>query len=350
MADPVADDYNKSHVIHKGTSNDNNGSLVDTTHRDVNYVVDKDGNIREVYTPTDQSGTPSNKPPLKADKTTDLIDENGNVIKSGSDAAKNLYNNTDPNDPNKYGDPFTGGAPVTPQPDIVPFQPTGDQTIFGVPEKLTNAGVNWSTQAGFILTTVSDLNNFSDLLHTHLTTNAKISFDGFWTEYSKALLDTAAQAEKVGVLLSNAAVAYLDSDDKILKAFHGDPTVEKKIEGDINTIKNNQQDFKDNFNKAVDKEKQIDDTTKQDKSVHDKEQVIHHTGRGPTTYPVKVDKDGHITSAYSGQPVTDGVIVNGHVVANGSQAAKDLYNKGLSDPGSTQGKESDSTPPPPKHR
>src|SRR5579864_7251180 len=169
MADPVADDYNKSHVIHGGTSNDDNGAMFGPTHRSVNYVVDKDGKIYEVYTPTGEGGTPSNKPPLKANHTTDLIDEKGNVIKSGSDAAKNLYNNTDPNDPNKYGDPYTGGAPVTPQPDAVPFQPTGDQMIFGIPEKLTNAGVNWSKQAGFILQTVSDLNNFSDALHNHLT-------------------------------------------------------------------------------------------------------------------------------------------------------------------------------------
>jgi hypothetical protein len=344
--DPVYDDYQKTQISHHGKIY-RDGNIADGyyTHEgsEVNYVVDKDGNIHVLKAKSyDEFGNPIGPENIVSDKTIDLVAPDGHKIQSGSDEAKEIYNHTDPNDPNKIHDPHATDVPHTKDPDIIPFKASGDAR-FAVPEKLTNAGVNWSTQAGFLLDTTSDLNSFSDILHDKLTTNAKVQFDGFWTGWSKTLLDMASQTENVAVLLSNAAVSYLQSDLNILKAFHGDPAAEKQIEGDIEKIKEHQKEFKDKYKKEADKYKDVEDKKKTDEGVVQKENVIHVSDnpRGGGQYHYKVDKDGNIIDFLTGKP-QGSVSINDpggghHTIWSGSQEAKDIYNKGTSDPGSWQG-------------
>ena len=333
MDGPNTDEYKKAHVIYHGTESVNvPGAYGHGTTRQapIDYVVDKDGNIHKLGGPN-SDGTRA-----ASEDSINVRDENGHFIESGSQEAKDIYNKTDANDPNQYS---AVNAPTTEKPDTVPYKATGDQTLFAVPEKLTNAGVNWSKQAGFILDTTSDLNKLSDILYEKLTTTAKTSFDTFWVDWSKTLLNLANQTESVAVLLSNSAVAYLESDANILKAFHGDPAVEKQIDDDIQKIKDQQKDFKDKFKKAVDKEKEVENKAKTDDEILKKEHVVHqgdpgHTG--PDHYLFTVDKDGNLYSDYTGEKISY-VNKGGHIIHSGSQEAKDIYNKGTSDPGSTQG-------------
>ena len=65
----------------------------------------------------------------------------------------------------------------------------------------------------------------------------------------------ASEIESIAILLANAAIAYLQSDEAIIKAFHGDQAAQDAINSDLDKIKNN----KDEFDKAFNKEKQADD-------------------------------------------------------------------------------------------
>jgi hypothetical protein len=333
MDGPNTDDYKKAHVIHHGKESVNvagSRGYGTTRQAPVDYVVDKDGNIHKLGAPN-SDGTRA-----ASEDTINITDENGHLIKSGSQEAKDIYNKTDPNDPNQYS---AVNAPTTEKPDTVPIKATGDQTLFAVPEKLTNAGVNWGKQAGFILDTTSDLNSLSDILHEKLTTVSKTSFDTFWVDWSKTLLDLANQTEKVAVLLSNSAVAYLEADANILKAFHGDPAVEKQINDDIKTIEDQQKEFKDKFKKQADKEKEVENKAQADKDILKKEHVIHVGDPSPRSgggYKFTVDKDGNLYDHYSGKKISS-VHYHGHNVDSGSQEAKEIFSKGTSDPGSWQG-------------
>ena|SRR5216110_22691 len=141
----------------------------------------------------------------------------------------------------------------------------GDQ-ILCAPEELASAGVKFSEKALQVLDIHSNLNGFSQTLHDSLPNeNAQISIDKFWSNWSKLLLDMAVEIENIGILLANAAVAYLNSDEAIIKAFHGDQAAHDAITGDLNKVK----DDKDKFDQKFNQEKQADDAVhaqeKQDK-------------------------------------------------------------------------------------
>ena len=124
------------------------------------------------------------------------------------------------------------------------------------PEDLVSAGRTFSEKALQVLSIHSDLNSFSQTLHDSLPNkNAQISIDKFWSNWSKLLLDMASEIESIAILLANAAIAYLQSDEAIIKAFHGDQAAQDAINSDLDKIKNN----KDEFDKAFNKEKQADD-------------------------------------------------------------------------------------------
>jgi hypothetical protein len=137
----------------------------------------------------------------------------------------------------------------------------GDQ-ILCAPTELASAGVKFSEKALQVLDIHSNLNGFSQTLHDSLPNeNAQISIDKFWTQWSKLLLDMAVEIENIGILLANAAVAYLESDDAIIKAFHGDQAAHDAITGDLNKVK----DDKNKFDNKFDEEK------KADTAVHDQQ-------------------------------------------------------------------------------
>src|SRR5437762_11220629 len=103
MSDPVMDDYNRSHVIHNGQL-DPRADIAGYAPLNVHYVVDKDGNIHQlVQSQLDALRQPTGPfDSVIRDNTIDLVDSNGHVIKSGSQEAKDIFNKTDPNDPNKF--------------------------------------------------------------------------------------------------------------------------------------------------------------------------------------------------------------------------------------------------------
>src|SRR5437667_4443073 len=112
----------------------------------------------------------------------------------------------------------------------------GDQ-ILCAPTELASAAVKFSEKALQVLDIHSNLNGFSQTLHdSRPNANAQISIDKFWTQWSKLLLDMAVEIENIGILLANAAVAYLESDDAIIKAFHGDQAAYDTITGDIDKL------------------------------------------------------------------------------------------------------------------
>src|SRR5579864_8887212 len=130
----------------------------------------------------------------------------------------------------------------------------GDQ-ILCAPEDLASAARTFSEKALQVLTVHSDLNSFSQTLHDSLPNkNAQISIDKFWSNWSNLLLNMAVEIENIGILLANAAIAYLNSDEAIMKAFHADKAAQDAINGDIDKVKTNKDEFDKNFNQ----EKQAD--------------------------------------------------------------------------------------------
>ena len=131
----------------------------------------------------------------------------------------------------------------------------GDQ-ILCAPIELASADVTFSEKALQVLDIHSNLNGFSQTLHDSLPNKtAQISIDKFWSNWSKGLLNMAIEIESIAILLTNAAVAYLESDQAIMKAFHADQAAQDAINGDLGKIK----DDKNTFDTAFNKEKHTED-------------------------------------------------------------------------------------------
>ena len=140
----------------------------------------------------------------------------------------------------------------------------GDQ-ILCPPEDLVDAALKFSDKALQVLSIHSDLDSFSQTLHDSLPdAHAQVSIDKFWGQWSKLLLDMAVEIENIGILLSNAAVAYLESDDAITKAFQGDPAAHDAITGDLNKVKDDKTTFDNKFDKEKNADNAVHDQQKQD--------------------------------------------------------------------------------------
>ena len=209
--------------------------------------------------------------------------------------------------------------------------------VFSIPETLISTGDQYSQKAQDILTLHSSLDAFSQTLYNSLPNeHARYSIDNFWTKWSAALLNIAADCEDIGNLLVKAAIAYLQTDEAISKAFHGDQAEQDKIKAEIDQA--NQQ--LDTFKQQYDQEKQKNDNVDQ-RADTEKKDATFHTGQANVlvgagvwrmeNIAYRVDKDGNLTEVWmlGNQEVTrqmPDVFVNGHWVKAGSDEAKAIYN------------------------
>lgn len=124
-----------------------------------------------------------------------------------------------------------------------------DDQILCAPEALASAAKQFSDKALQVLSIHSNLDSFSQTLHDSLPNlNARVSIDKFWSAWSGLLLNMANEIESIAILLSNAAVAYLESDKAIMQAFHADQAAQNTINSELKQIKDDLNTFDNKFN------------------------------------------------------------------------------------------------------
>lgn len=214
-----------------------------------------------------------------------------------------------------------------------------DDSIRCVPESLVQAGIKFSEKAQQVLSIHHDLDTFSQTLHDSLPNEkSQLSIDKFWSNWSTQMLNMATEIENIAILLGNAAVAYVETDAAIVKAFHGDPTEVNaeidKLKGEIQTLTDNNNTFKTQFDTEKNYDTEVKDREKQEAEKVRKDNVTHTgnamNGKGGP-FKFRLDENGKITvinpdgSVSEAQP-TRIMLPDGTVLDSGSQKAKDMYN------------------------
>jgi hypothetical protein len=141
---------------------------------------------------------------------------------------------------------------------------SSSDNVLAYPEKLESAATTITGKATNLLTAISYIDNHSETIRDNLTTQAKASFEKYWTKWLAALLNLADLVEGIGILVDNSAIEYLKSDSKILHAFHGDPAAEKQINDQISAIKKQSENFRNKYKQDVDKGKQVENDANKD--------------------------------------------------------------------------------------
>jgi hypothetical protein len=214
----------------------------------------------------------------------------------------------------------------------------GDDSIRCVPESLVQAGIKFSEKALQVLSIHHDLDTFSQTLHDSLPNEkSQLSIDKFWTQWSKLLLDMAAEIENIAILLGNAAVAYVETDAAIVKAFHGDPTEVNaeidKLKGEIKTLTDNNNTFKTQFDTEKNYDTQVNHQEQKEQEDVRKDNVTYEGSamNGKSAFKFHLDKNGKIITLNPDGSVSDTLVTrvrlpDGTVLDSGSQKAKDMYN------------------------
>ena len=214
-----------------------------------------------------------------------------------------------------------------------------DDSIRCVPETLVQAGIKFSEKALQVLSVHHDLDTFSQTLHDSLPNEkSQLSIDKFWVNWSKQMLNMAAEIENIAILLGNAAVAYVETDAAIVKAFHGDPTEVNaeidKLKGELQTLTDNNNTFKTQFDTEKNYDTQVNQQEQKEQEDVRKDNVTYKgnamNGKGGV-FEFHLDKNGKIIvinpdgSVSETQP-TRIMLPDGTVLDAGSQKAKDMYN------------------------
>lgn len=148
----------------------------------------------------------------------------------------------------------------------------------------------------------------------------------------------ASEIENIAILLGNAAIAYVETDAAIVKAFHGDPTEVNaeidKLKGEIQTITDNNNTFKTKFDTEKSYDDQVNQREHQEQEDVRKANVTYKgsamNGKGGV-FRFHLDKNGKITLINPDGSVSETkplriMLPDGTVLDSGSQKAKDMYN------------------------